>query len=158
MPEITFRPITDEDLPFLSRLYASTRQEELAVTPWNDEQKRAFLEQQFEAQHRHYQEHYPEASFDVLEVDGEAAGRLYVSRWTREIRIVDIALLPEYRNRGIGSRVLEDLLDEGRRSGKAVSIHVEKNNPALRLYERLGFEPREDKGVYLLMEWKPKAE
>lgn len=158
MPEITFRPITDEDLPFLARLYASTRQEELAVTPWTEEQKQAFLQQQFEAQHRHYQEHYPEASFDVLQVDGEAAGRLYVSRWTREIRIVDIALLPEYRNRGIGSRVLEDLLDEGRRSGKSVSIHVEKSNPALRLYERLGFEPIEDKGVYLLMEWKPKAE
>lgn len=152
--EITFRPITDDDLPFLSRLYASTREEELSVTPWSDDEKRTFLTQQFEAQHRHYREYYADASFDVLLVDGEPAGRLYVSRWSDEIRIVDVALLPEYRNRGIGGRVLEDLLDEGRRTGKAVSIHVEKNNPALRLYERLGFEPIEDKGVYLLMEWK----
>lgn len=154
MPEITFRPITDEDLPFLARLYASTRQEELAVTPWTEEQKQAFLQQQFEAQHRHYQEYYPEASFDILQVDGEPAGRLYASRWSKEIRIVDISLLPEYRNRGIGGRILKDLLDEGRRTDKVVSIHVEKNNPALRLYERLGFERVEDKGVYHLMEWK----
>lgn len=156
MPEITLRPITDDDLPFLSRLYASTREEELSVVPWPEEQKRTFLEQQFRAQHHHYHEHYSGAAFDLLLVDGEPAGRLYVARWPREIRIVDIALLPEHRGRGVGTELLQGLLDEGARSGKPVSIHVEKNNPALHLYQRLGFRPIEDKGVYLLMEWSPK--
>src|SRR5215211_5883167 len=115
----------------------------------------AFLRRQFEAQDAHYREHYDGASFDVIEVDGEPAGRLYVARWEDEIRIMDIALLPEQRGAGIGTRLLRDLLDEGRRTGKRVSIHVEKHNRALRLYERLGFAPVADRGVYLLLERPP---
>jgi ribosomal protein S18 acetylase RimI-like enzyme len=88
-------------------------------------------------------------------IENEPAGRLYVARWQREIRIVDIALLPAFRGRGIGSRLITELLEEGSRKGKNVSIHVETFNPAFRLYQRLGFEVVEDKGVYLLMEWHP---
>jgi ribosomal protein S18 acetylase RimI-like enzyme len=110
---------------------------------------------QFEAQDTHYRQHYPEASFDVVEDDGEPVGRLYVSRWEEEIRIVDIALLPTARGRGLGSQLLAHLFEESRQSGKAVSIHVEKENPARRLYERLGFREVEDRGVYLLMRREP---
>lgn len=156
MNGLTFRPIRPEDHDFLHRLYASTREEELAtVVDWTAEQKAAFVRQQFEAQHRHYQTYYPEASFDLVLLDGEPVGRLYVARWTREIRLVDIALVPAARGRGLGTALLRDLLAEGERSGKAVSIHVERFNPALRLYRRLGFREIEEKGPYFLMEWRP---
>jgi RimJ/RimL family protein N-acetyltransferase len=154
--DVTFRPIRPEDHDFLRDLYASTREQELAqVTDWCAEQKEAFLTQQFEAQHHHYQKYYPEASFDLILDDGEPIGRLYVSRWEREIRLVDVALVPEARGRGIGTELLRDLLAEGERTGKTVSIHAERFNPALRLYRRLGFREIEDKGPYFLMEWRP---
>jgi ribosomal protein S18 acetylase RimI-like enzyme len=149
--EVTLRPVREDDLPFLLRVYAESREEELAQVPWTAEQKAAFLRQQFEAQHAWWREHYTGASFDVVLVDGEPAGRLYVDEWAREIRIVDIALLPVHRGRGLGSRLLRNVLERGDAAGKPVSIHVEKFNPALRLYQRLGFQLVEDKGVYLLM-------
>lgn len=149
---ITLRPITDLDLEFLYRLYASTRQEELAVVPWTAEQKEVFLRQQFTAQHRFWQENYAGSSFDLVLRDGLPIGRLYVARWTRELRVVDIAFLPEHRGGGIGTRLLQELFAEADAAGKAVSVHVEAFNPARRLYERLGFAQKEDKGVYLLME------
>jgi ribosomal protein S18 acetylase RimI-like enzyme len=149
------RPIGAGDLPFLEALYASTRAEELAPVPWSDEEKTAFLRQQFAAQHAHYQEHYPGAAFDLLESDGQAIGRLYVARGPREIRVVDIALAPGHRGRGLGTELLRELQEEGHRSGRPVTVHVERNNPALRLYARLGFSLREDKGIHLFLEWSP---
>ncbi|HET9765946.1 MAG TPA: GNAT family N-acetyltransferase [Thermoanaerobaculia bacterium] len=151
-PPLNLRPTTDADLPFLFRLYASTREEELAGVDWPQEQKDAFVRQQFEAQHAWYREQYAGASFDVVEVDGEPAGRLYVDRWPREVRIVDISLLAQHRGRGFGSALLAALFAEADAAGKPVSVHVERFNPALRLYGRLGFAFREDKGVYLLLE------
>lgn len=106
---------------------------------------------QFEAQHRHYHQYYPGSSFDIIECAGEPVGRLYVDRAEKEIRIIDISLLPESRGLGIGTRFLLGLQKEAREAGKTLSIHVEKFNPALRLYQRLGFKPVEDKGVYLQM-------
>lgn len=152
---IAFRPISDDDLEFLHRVYAETRREELSVTPWTEEEKRTFLRLQAEAQHRHYQLHYTGSDFLVILVDGVPSGRLYVGRWSKEIRVVDIALLPEARGSGVGTRILKDLLDEGARTGRCVTIHVERMNPALRLYERLGFVVEEDKGIYLFMKWSP---
>ena len=146
------RPVGIADREFLLRLYASTREEELALVDWAPDQRAAFLEQQFAAQDRHYRERYDGASLDVVEVDGQPAGRLYVARWPSEIRIMDIALLPEFRGQGIGGALLRDLVAEADRSGRRLSIHVERQNPALRLYARLGFALREDKGVYLLLE------
>jgi GNAT superfamily N-acetyltransferase len=155
---ITLRAITKSDLPFLRRLYGSTRAEELAAVPWSDAEKEAFLDMQFNAQHSYYQEHYAQAAFDVIEQDGAAIGRLYVDRRLDDIRIVDIALLPSYRGQGIGSALLHDILDEGKRTGLPVSIHVERFNPALRLYERLGFRQIDDHGVYVLMSWRPEGQ
>lgn len=155
---ITFRPITPDDLPFLLRVYGGTREEEMAmVVDWTPEQKAAFVRSQFEAQHGWYQDHYQGASFDVLLVDGVPAGRLYVHRRESEIRLVDITLLPEFRGGGTGSALLRDLLAEGEAAGKRVTIHVEVFNPAMRLYERLGFLPIEERGPYRLMEWKPSG-
>jgi ribosomal protein S18 acetylase RimI-like enzyme len=151
---IVLRPATDADRPFLERVYASTRTEELAPVPWSDDEKAAFLAQQFEAQRTAYSGAYPRASFDVVMVHGEPAGRLYVDRRPADIRIVDIALLPEYRGRGIGTALLRAVQAEAVASNRTVSIHVERFNPARALYERLGFEVVGATGeVYLLLEW-----
>lgn len=155
MDGVGLRPVQEADRPFLAQVYASTRAEELATLPWTDEQKAAFIAHQFEAQDAHYRTHYDRATFDVIEVDGEPAGRLYVDRGPREIRIVDIALTPEYRGRGLGTGLLQALLDEAAGSGRTVSIHVEMSNPARRLYERLGFRPAGEHGPYVLMERPP---
>jgi ribosomal protein S18 acetylase RimI-like enzyme len=154
---ITLRPIESDDLAFLYRVYAGTREEELALTGWDSAQREAFLTMQFTAQHRYYQEHYAGASFQIILADGQPAGRLYVDRWPREIRIVDIALLPAYRNAGIGTRLLRDLMAEAAQAGKLLSIHVEQFNPASRLYTRLGFVKTGESGVYNRMAWTPPA-
>ena len=154
---LIFRPASDPDLPFLGRLYASTRAEELAGVPWNAQEKAAFLESQFKAQHAHYRQYYPDADWLVIVHGGDDVGRLYIERWPSQHRIIDIAFLPEFRGRGFGTALMQDLLDEAAAAGKAVSIHVEKFNPAMRLYRRLGFVTEEDKGVYDLMHWTPSA-
>ncbi len=155
---VEFRPAKDADLPFLRALYASTREDEMRLVDWTEEQKNAFLTQQFEAQHQYYHEQFTSAEYLVVERDGMAIGRIYLDRRVNELRLVDIALIPEVRNQGLGRALLLDLLDEAQAAALPVSIHVEKYNPAMRLYLRLGFEPVEDKGVYQLMEWQPDGE
>jgi GNAT superfamily N-acetyltransferase len=154
---MTLRPIDADDMAFLYQVYASTREEELAVTGWSAAQKEAFLTMQFNAQHAYFQENYPGAAFQVILLDGQPIGRLYLDHWPGELRIVDIALLPAYRGRGVGTTILNAILSEGRRLGLPVRIHVERFNPALRLYTRLGFRLAVDKGVYYLMERLPDA-
>lgn len=155
---LSLRPIREDDpaeMAFLLDLYASSREEELALVSWGEGEQEAFLQMQFWAQHRSYKENYPGAEFLIIEMSGETIGRLYLHRRSDEIRIMDISLMPAWRNLGIGSQLLGDVLDEGRRSSRRVSIHVEIFNPARRLYERLGMRPVADRGVYLLMEWQP---
>jgi ribosomal protein S18 acetylase RimI-like enzyme len=155
---ITLRPVTPEDMDFLYEVYASTRQEEMAlVADWSEAQKTAFLQMQFNAQSTDYSKNYPEAQFQIILRDGAPIGRLYVDWRTKEIHILDISLLPEYRNQGIGSGLLKEILNEGVQAGRRVTIHVEMFNPALRLYARLGFHRIADQGVYYLMEWSPNS-
>lgn len=155
MTTVELRPVEPRDLDLLLRVYAGTRADELVLVDWPDGQKAAFVRQQFEAQDRHYREHYPTATFDVVLVDGEPAGRLYVERWTDEIRIMDVGLLPECRGRGVGTELLKRVQAEAVSSGRIVTIHVERLNPAQRLYRRLGFVPEDAGPVYLLMRWTP---
>ena len=115
----------------------------------------ALLHMPCTAQHQCSQERYAQTDFLVILRDAVPVGRLSIARWQDAIRMVDIALLPPYRNAGIGTAILHDLLAEAATAHKPVRIHVEKFNPALRLYERLGFTPIADKGVYLFMEWAP---
>ncbi|HEV3000232.1 MAG TPA: GNAT family N-acetyltransferase [Solirubrobacteraceae bacterium] len=157
MGEPRLRPVVDSDRAFLVELYGSVREPELAQVPWDDATKRAFVEQQFAAQDAHYRQHYPGATLDVVEVDGRRAGRLYVHRGPSDIRIMDVALAPAFRNRGIGTTLLSELIEEAQASGRKLSIHVEVNNPARALYERLGFAPAGEHGVYVLMERAPAA-
>ena len=149
------RPVTEDDWPFLFQVYASTRAEELARAPWSEAEKRAFLEMQFNAQKRHYEQHFAQASFHVVEIDGAPAGRLYVDRRADEIRVIDIALLPAFQRAGIGGQMMRDILTEARHRALPTRIHVEHNNPAMRLYLRLGFRKIDEHGVYFLMECPP---
>ena len=153
MTSIQLRPITPEDESFLAGVYASTRAEELLVTNWSDQEKALFCRHQFDAQTAHYTANYSGVSFEIIERGGVPVGRLYVARWEKEIRIVDITLLPEHRGAGIGTKLLKELQEEAKGAGKKLSIHVERLNPAMLLYQRLGFQQVEDKGVYLLLHW-----
>jgi ribosomal protein S18 acetylase RimI-like enzyme len=150
---ISLRPITAEDDSFLARVYASSRAEELAMTGWPEKLKADFCRRQFDAQSAYYAANYPNGSFQIIERDGWPAGRLYVDHRVKEIRIVDITLLPEFRRSGVGTKLLHDLQEEARTARKSLTIHVERFNRALSLYQRLGFQQIEDKGVYLLMRW-----
>ena len=143
--------MTDDDLPFVAELYASTRREELAVTGWPREVQEAFLFEQHEKQHSHYRLHFPHAEWLIIERGGEAVGRLYLREDQDALHILDISLLPGHRRQGVGEAILRDVQSQARQQGRAVTIHVEKNNPARSLYFRLGFEVSADRGVYDLM-------
>jgi ribosomal protein S18 acetylase RimI-like enzyme len=143
-----------DDEPFLCQVYASTRQEEMALTGWTAEQVDAFMYMQFAAQHRYYREQLPLSEFMIVEREGESIGRLYLGDWDEDLRLIDIALLPEARNQGIGTRLIRDVMERARLLGKPVRLHVEHDNPARRLYERLGFVTLEERGFNLFMEWR----
>jgi N-acetylglutamate synthase-like GNAT family acetyltransferase len=155
-PSISLRPVQPEDAGFLLEVYASTRASEMALVPWNDEQRQAFLSSQFAAQQDFYTQKYPQADHSIIQSDGRAVGRLYLARLEDQLRIVDVTVLPKERNAGFGSYLLKELQGEARRSGKPVRIYVENFNPSLRLFERLGFQPVEEQGVHLLLQWSPQ--
>jgi len=156
---LKLRPVTLEDDPFLLSVYASTRADELAQVEWEPGQQEAFVKWQFEMQRREYDARFPDAEYDVIEIDGQPAGRLWLGRKDDEIRLLDIALLPEFQNRSAGTALLTDLIDEARSTGKRLRHMVfVLNNDADRFYERLGFVVLEDLGGYKHMEWKHTEE
>lgn len=155
---MTLTAATAADRDFLFEVYAASRDAEMALVPWTEAQKQAFLRMQFDAQDRHYRAHYPDAQFQVIHHEGRAIGRLYVYECAGEIRVMDIALLPPWRGRGIGTSLLRDILARAAASSRAVTLHVEHHNPARRLYHRLGFRPVGEDGVYLRMRWDPSGD
>ncbi len=151
LPEgVVLRPAQPADEPFLRALYASTRRDEMAPTGWPQAQIDAFLADQFALQSAHYAQHYADASFGIVERDGVRVGRLIVLDRQDEVRLVDVALVEEARGSGLGTRLVEGVL--ARAAGRRVVLHVEVFNPALRLYERLGFRATEQVGAYWRME------
>ncbi len=155
---IELHAIGADDGPFLFAVYAATRVEELAPLGWSDAQREGFLRMQFEAQRRDYWSNYDTSRFHIVVCSGAPAGRLYVERRSDELRIIDIAILPAFRNRGVGSALIEHLFDEADAAALPVRIHVERTNPAQRLYARLGFVSRSEAeagDVYRLIERRP---
>lgn len=156
--DIALRPQTETDVDFLRSLYIVNRWPEVAqLVDWTDEQRLAFLADQFRLQHLHYTTHYADAEFTIVEWEGQPIGRLGVFRNSKDLRIVDIVLRPEIRSHGVGRHLIESVFAEARQTNRTVSIHVEVFNPARRLYDRLGFRQVEETGPYLLMVWSPAA-
>jgi ribosomal protein S18 acetylase RimI-like enzyme len=152
---ITLRSATVTDEEFLLKIHASTRAAEMALVPWSEEQREAFLQMQFNAQHSHYLEQFPRADYKLILADGEPVGRLYVDRDDMAVKILDIAVLPDKRRAGIATFLLTEILAEAKESDIAVRIHVETFNPSLGLFERLGFNRIAEEGINFLLEWRP---
>jgi ribosomal protein S18 acetylase RimI-like enzyme len=149
---LSLRDTTPEDQDFLLNVYASTRLDELAVTGWDDNQKLAFIRMQFLVRERSW----PEVDSKIILLNGHPVGRMLVDRGDAEILLRDIALLTEYRNAGIGSRLLQDLMNEAAAARKLISLHVLSTSPAVRFYERLGFtKTSTEPAAYLEMKWVP---
>lgn len=146
-PALRLRPATPDDRGFLLELFAGTRGPELAALP-DAAARRAFVASQFDLQDRHYRAHYVGAAFDVIECDGERAGRIYVHRRDDEIRLMEITVAPAFRQRGIARRLLEALIAEADATGLPLGLHVEPDNPANAWYRRLGFRHEADRGAY----------
>jgi ribosomal protein S18 acetylase RimI-like enzyme len=159
-PHLAFRPITAGDAAFLAEVYRTSRWEEVGATGWDEAQKRAFLRQQFDFQTADWNRTLPRAKREIILVDGEPAGRLYTDPRpaSRELRVVDIALLPAFRRRGIASRIFAQLIAATEKDAWKLSLHVEHHNPARRLYDRIGFVPVRHEGVYLFMERRARSE
>ena len=153
--QLKLRPAMHEDDQLLLKVYATTRAEEMSLVPWNEDQRHAFLKMQFVAQQNHYAEKYPSANHDIIYLDNEAAGRIYVARLADEIRIVDVTLLPLHRGNGVGTHLITQLMNEATTKRKPVRIYVETFNPSITLFERLGFRQTAQHGMHLLMEWMP---
>lgn len=151
---LTLRATRPGDRDFLLGLYAAVRAAELDQVAWAPGARQAFLVSQFDLQDHHYRTTHPRASFDVVEVGGHPVGRWYVDRGATDIRVIDVALVPEWCGRGIGSRLLGEVLAEAAASGRTASIHVEIHNPAGALYARLGFQEVGVQGVYRLLQWR----
>ena len=156
-PQLGLREEADDDTAFLCALYAATRREELAHVPWPDEAKQAFLADQFQLQRDHYRKNYVGAEFLVVDAGDERIGRIYLYPTEREIRLMDIALIDARRGQGLGAALVEALLQIAREDAREITLHVEANNPALRLYDRLGFRLIEERGVYHFLGWTPPA-
>lgn len=151
---IILRPETLEDDDFLRALYASTRAHEMALTDWTAAEQALFLNSQFDLQRHHYRAHCPGATFDVILLDAVPVGRIYVYRTDAEIRLMDVALLPDARGRGIGTALVQRLLTEAASRDARVTLNVEPFNAARSLYERLGFRVLDEDPTNLFMEWR----
>lgn len=151
------RPAHSEDEPFLLEVYGSTRADELALTDWDEALRDAFLKMQFSAQQAHYRQHHPEGEHYVILVNGNAVGRLYIAEKETEVRILDITILPEHRNAGIGTPIIRELMAEAAMIGKALRIYVESFNRSRGLFERLGFVKSGESGHSYLMEWRRES-
>lgn len=150
---LSLRTVRNQDEDFLFRLYASTRQEEISAWGWDATQQNAFLRMQFRAQRQGYAADYAGADHQVILADDEPVGRLMVHRTEKEVRLVDIAVLSEYRNRGLGAALIRDLMAECQASRKPLRLQVAKGNRAARLYERLGFLQTGEDEIYYHMWW-----
>jgi ribosomal protein S18 acetylase RimI-like enzyme len=146
---LSFPLITRSDETFLFALYSTTRADEMALVPWNEEQKDAFVQSQFQAQQNHYFSEYPNGKFQTVSLDDQKIGRLYICESEDEIHIIDLTILPEFRGQGIGTQIITDILQTAE---KPVQIYLESFNQSINLFTRLGFQIIKDEGIYHLWE------
>ena len=152
---LVFTVIKQTDLPVLKEIYASTRLEELALTQWTEQQKSDFIEQQFVAQHKHYQTQFNAAELLLIRCADQAIGRLYLNENKQSLCLIDITLLNPFRHKHLGSQILTWLIGHAINQNKVITLHVEKHNPAHNWYLNNGFLDVENRGIYQYMEWHP---
>jgi len=153
--QITLREATPEDMEFLARLYFDTRRQEVAAWGWPQQQQEMFLRMQFDAQSRSYRSAFPDAVDQIVCLDGFAVGRMLVGQEPAGMHLIDIALLEEHRNHGIGTQLMRQLLQERKSQGRTLRLQVLQGNPAIRLYQRLGFVQSGADPMYVQMVWTP---
>jgi ribosomal protein S18 acetylase RimI-like enzyme len=153
--KIILRPTNQSDFAFLKEVYRSTREHDVTNTGWTEEKKNSFIEFQFNAQHAHYLSTYKNAVFNIIILNKTNIGRLYIWETETQLRLIDITLLPEFRNKGIGTNILKKLIDKSNKIEKVLNLHVLQNNPALKLYKLLGFKIKEKRNTHLFMERLP---
>lgn len=152
---ITLRPVADGDREFLLTVYEASRETELSMVQWDAAMRRTFVEHQFDAQTRHYEGEYHEIRHDIILFGDDAVGRLFMSCGDpTQIAIMDITILPKYRQNGIGTRIVNDLKGEASASNRSLRIYIEDFNPSQGLFRKLGFESVETDTVNLLLEWR----
>lgn len=156
-PPVSLRQEQPGDEGFLFDVFASTRTDELARTNWDESLRRTFLNQQFNAMRQGYRSMFSSGDFLIIELEGRPVGRMVVSRSAAEIRVVDLALLPDQRNRGVGTFLMGQVCAEAADAGRPVRLCVLKNNHALQWYERLGFKKIGEQGFYDELEWRPTS-
>lgn len=150
---VGLRAVKSADEDFLLGVYAASRADEMALVDWDDEQKMAFLRSQFEAQAAQYHARFPDAEYSIILYDDQPVGRFWIGRAPEQIRLLDIAILPEFQNRGVGAVLLKNLVAEAEQNGLPLRHMVFKmNTAAFRFYERFGFTPIDDVGAYIHME------
>lgn len=151
---LKLRPVTSEDEDFLLEVYGSTRAHEMALVEWPEEQKKAFVKSQSERQREEYDKRFPDAEYDVILIDERPAGRIWIGEDDHQMRLMDIAILPEFQNRGAGTQLLRWLIDRATKAAKPLRHMVFMlNEDAHRFYERLGFVTIEEAGAYKHMEY-----
>ncbi len=137
---ISFRKIEEKDGPFIQKLYRSTRERELDQTNWPEDQKHMFIVMQLIAQLADYEKKFKDASYQLILYKKEPAGRLYLWESEREIRIIDMSLLPAFQGKGIGKDILSNIIQEAKQKNKIASLYVTVDHPAKKMYERIGFK------------------
>lgn len=153
---LRLKTVTNDDEEFLVSVYASTRADELAQVDWPEENKNAFIRWQSDMQRQEYQKRFPDAEYYVILIDDAPAGRIWIGEDNEQLRLLDIAILPEFQNRGAGTALLRWLITESALAGKPLRHMVfVLNNEAHKFYERLGFVVIEEMGAYKHMEWRP---
>lgn len=155
---VTLRRADTDDEAFLFKLYCSTREDEIAAWGWNDAQRDAFLQMQFQAQQQHYRTLAVPAEHSIVCQEGLPIGRISSIRDPQTIWLAEIALLPEQRNKGIGTTLIQNLLAAAARTGCVVHLHVLRSNRVIRLYQQLGFQIVADDGIHFEMAWQPNLE
>lgn len=152
---ISLRPVEPDDEDFLCDVYGSTRAAELAMTPWDEEQRAAFVRFQFAAQQQYYKSEYPRAEHHIVTVADEPIGRIYIDRRGEEIRILDLTILPGGRSEDVGASLLKNLMAEAEPE-RPLTIHLDVFSPARDLFTRLGFVSVSENGMHTLYEWRPR--
>jgi Acetyltransferases len=156
LSEINLRAITEADRLFLCQVYISSREDEMGIRDWEEKERTEFLQSQCNMQHTYYMKSYKNPSFSIVLLGNVAIGRLYVERNEKEIRIIDISLLKEYRGFGIGRELINFLIEESENKNIQLTLYVEYYNFARQWYERIGFKQHGENGVYVFMSRVPK--